>query len=59
MDKLKKLVADLPILTVPEFSKTFVIETNASNRGLGAGLMQEGRPMAFLSQTLSTKAQYK
>lgn len=34
-EQLKKLVAELPILTIPDFSKTFTIETDASNKGLG------------------------
>ena len=53
LENLKQLVAELPILTVLDFSKTFTIETDASNKGLGAVLTQEGRPVAFLSQTLS------
>ena len=59
LENLKQLVAELPILTVPDFSKTFTIETDASNKGLGAVLMQEGRPVAFLSQTLSYRVQTK
>ena len=59
LENLKQLVAELPILTVPDFFKTFTIETDASNKGLGAVLMQEGRPVAFLSQTLSDRAQTK
>ena len=59
LENLKQLVAELPILTVLDFSKTFTIETDASNKGLGAILMQEGRPVAFLSQTLSDRAQTK
>lgn len=55
LENLKQFVAELPILTVPDFSKTFIIETDASNKGLGAVLMQEGKPMAFLSQTLSDR----
>lgn len=54
---MKKAMAALPILSVPDFSKTFVIETDASNQGLGAVLLQEGRPIAFLSQTLSDRGQ--
>lgn len=52
-------MAELPILIVPDFSKVFTIEIDASNKGLGAVLLQEGRLVAFLSQTLSDKAQSK
>ncbi|MCI53358.1 hypothetical protein A2U01_0074604, partial [Trifolium medium] len=34
-------MAELPILSVPNFSIPFVIETDASNTGLGAVLMQQ------------------
>lgn len=47
LENLKQLVAELPILTVPDFSKMFTIETDASNKGLGAVLMQEGNLWLF------------
>jgi len=59
MEKLKILVAYLPILTVPDFSETFIIKTDVCNQGIGAVLKQEGWPMAFLIQTHSTRAQSK
>jgi len=58
-DTLKKDMAELPILSVPNFSIPFVIETDTYNIGLGAVLMQQGRPMAFLIQPLSERAQRK
>lgn len=58
-EHLKRKMAELPILTIPDFSKDFTIETDASNKGLGAVLLQEGRPVAFYSQTLSERAQAK
>jgi len=42
LKNIKKLVAKLPILTVLDFSKMFLVETEESNIGLGMVLMQEG-----------------
>lgn len=38
-DSLKNTMAEPLILTVPDFSKLFTIETNASNKGLGVVLL--------------------
>lgn len=52
-EKLK--VAMSSELAMPDFSKQFVIECNASGGGIRAVLMQEGRPIAFVSKALSPK----
>lgn len=55
---LKSAMTSLPVLAVPEFLKT-IAETDATTKGVGAVLLQDGRPSAFLSQPLSERAQMK
>lgn len=60
--KLKLCLISAPVLASPDFSKTFHIQCDASNVGVGAVLYQEEdgleHPIAYISKTL-TRCQQK
>ena len=49
----------VPMLGIPDFSQSFVLETDALGVGIGAVLMQNQRPMAFFSQALPITHRFK
>jgi hypothetical protein len=51
----KQALVQAPILAVPDFSKPFTVETNASDLGFGVVLMQEGHPISYLSKPIHGK----
>lgn len=54
---LKEALASSPVLALPDLSKPFTIEADASQFGIGAVLMQDQHPIAYISKALSPKNQ--
>lgn len=52
---LKQAMTTEPVLVLADFTKTFVVETDACSRGMGVVLMQEGRPLVFFSKALAPR----
>jgi hypothetical protein len=52
---LKSAMVSAPVLALPDFTKPFHIQTNASDSGVGVVLLQEGHPLAFVSKSLGPR----
>ncbi|KAL4025841.1 hypothetical protein IC575_014247 [Cucumis melo] len=52
--ELKQKLVTAPVLTVPDGSGSFVIYSDASKKGLGCVLMQQGKVVAYASRQLKS-----
>ena len=52
-DRIKEMITKAPVLSFYDPMKPLVIQCDASERGLGSVMLQDGRPIAFKSRSLS------
>ena len=50
--ELKRRLMEAPLLVLPDFTKTFEVECDASGIGIEGMLMQDGKPVAYFSEKL-------
>ncbi|KAL0557202.1 hypothetical protein IC582_005720 [Cucumis melo] len=55
--ELKQKLVSAPVLTVPDGSESFVIYNDASKKGLGCVLIQQGKVVAYASRQLKSHEQ--
>lgn len=55
--QLKQAMVNTPVLALPDFTLPFQVETDACATGVGAVLMQQGHPIAYLSKALGPQNQ--
>ncbi|XP_047961908.1 uncharacterized protein LOC125206713 [Salvia hispanica] len=53
-ENLKTTMSTAPILRLPDFEKTFYVETDASDVGIGAVLIQDNHPIAYFSRSCAS-----
>jgi hypothetical protein len=58
-EQLKEVMCKAPVLTTLDFTKTFIVECDASGNGIGVVLMKEGRPLDFEIRPLKGKDLHK
>lgn len=51
-EALKQALVTTPVLALPNFSCPFQLQTDANDSGVGAVLLQDGHPLAFVSKAL-------
>ena len=54
-EALKKALTTAPVLQLPDFAVSFIVECDASGSGFGAVLHQGGGPIAYFSKTIAPR----
>ncbi|GJZ81421.1 ty3-gypsy retrotransposon protein [Tanacetum coccineum] len=54
-EAIKRQLSTAPILGLPDFEHTFIVETDASADGIGAVLIQNDRPICYFSRKLGPR----
>ena len=57
-DKVKTLISSAPVLAYYDSTAELILQCDASNKGLGAALLQHGKPVAFVSRALTNTEQH-
>ena len=58
-EHLKEVMCQALILAMSDFTKTFIVECDASTNRIGPALMQDERPVAFESHSIKGKYLHK
>lgn len=53
--KLKQALVTAPVLALPNFNEPFIVETDASESGIGPVLSQNSHPLAYVSKALGPR----
>jgi hypothetical protein len=52
---LKEALVEAHVLALPDFTKQFQLEIDATDLGVGVVLMQQGHPLAFINKALGPR----